>query len=174
MRELPFFVCGSSRRCPSRTHRSRPVKKNIHGIYFFTCPFEGSAFVAVRASPQKRFSTTCKRVLQASRMRSLLELLLRASPTATYKFPPASVHGQGSVRRHGCERPPSNAIRIHVNNFLNQANKIHANTVDFIQTGRKYLHFEYIFNRKRYRTKIKLVYGRIFILTTLNQTYYIR
>ena len=71
-----FSVCGSSRWCPSRTHRSGPVKKHISRIYFFTDPFGGSASVPARAGPQKWFCVNCKRVLRADGMRGVLELLL--------------------------------------------------------------------------------------------------
>ena len=58
---------------------------------------------------------------------------VRASPTTTRKFSPASVHRRGPVRRHGCGRAPSNVACIHFNNYWNETDGIRPNQTDFIQ-----------------------------------------
>ena len=70
-----FDICGLMI-CGCSSAKSKPIKKNIPRIYFFTDLFGGSASVSAQADPQKRFCANCKRVLRAGGMRGLLELLL--------------------------------------------------------------------------------------------------
>ena len=81
MRDLQFFCLRVVALVPEQNPHSRPVKKHIPRIYFFTGPFGGSASVLALAGPQKRFCANCKRVLRAGGMRGLLELLLAISTT---------------------------------------------------------------------------------------------
>ena len=70
-----WWYAGMQRRKEQNPH-SRPIKKHIPRIYFFTDPFAGFAFVPARADSQKLFCANCKRVLRAGVLRGLLELLL--------------------------------------------------------------------------------------------------
>src|SRR4051812_49137572 len=100
-----YLRTGDMRECSgakSRTRIANP-KKHIPRIYFFTYSFRGSASVPARAGPQKLFCTNCKRVLRASFLRGLLELLLH--PVGPYSIASVlkSLRPENQIGRSGCE-----------------------------------------------------------------------
>ena len=77
IRLLGFFSLRVDPAVPEQTRGSRPIKKHLLRISFYTGPFVGSDSAAARAGPQSRFSANCKRVLRVGVLRGLLEMLLK-------------------------------------------------------------------------------------------------